>query len=164
MSKIQVGQTAPGFALESVGGQQLSLAEALKKGPVVAAFFKIACPVCQFTFPFIERLFKAYGGDRVTFLGISQDDAAATREFCEEYGVTFPALLDPEDYPASNEYGLTNVPTYYLISPQGKVEIASVGFTKKALEQISEWLARFLRRPAVPVFLPGEIIPESKPG
>jgi peroxiredoxin len=140
------------------------LAEALKKGPVVAAFFKIACPVCQFTFPFIERLFNAYGGDRVTFLGISQDDAEATREFCEEYGVTFPTLVDPEDYPASNEYGLTNVPTYYLISPQGKVEIASVGFTKNALEQISERLARFLRRPTVPVFLPGEIIPESKPG
>jgi peroxiredoxin len=164
MSKIQVGQDAPGFALESVGGEPFSLAEALKRGPVVAVFFKISCPVCQFTFAFIERLFKGYGGDRVTFVGISQDDAGATEEFRNEYGVTFPALLDPEDYPASNEYGLTNVPTYYLISPQGKVEIASVGFTKKALEQISEWLARFLSRPTIPVFLPGEIVPESKPG
>jgi len=32
------------------------------------------------------------------------------------------------------------------------------------LEQISERLARFLGRSAVSVFLPGEIVPESKPG
>jgi len=167
MSRIQVGEDAPEFALPSVSGEQFSLTEALKRGPVVAAFFKISCPVCQFTLPFIERLFKAYGGDRVTFLGISQDDVDATREFCQEYGLTFPALIDPEGYPgypASNDYGITNVPTYYLISPQCKVEVASVGLSKHALEQISEWLARFLGSTPVPVFLPDEIVPESKSG
>jgi peroxiredoxin len=165
MSKIDVGQTAPGFSLPSISGKVVSLAEAVARGPVVAAFFKIRCPTCQFTLPFLERLFKAYGSDNVTFLGISQDDAADTREFCQEYGVTFPALLDDEDgYEVSSAYGLTNVPTFYLISPQGKVQVVSVGFAKKAVEQISELLARFLGRPAMPVFLPGEIVPETKPG
>jgi peroxiredoxin len=167
MSSVQAGQDAPEFALTRVSGEQFSLTETLKRGPVVAAFFKISCPVCQFTLPFIERLFQAYGGDRVAFVGISQDDADATWEFCREYGLTFPALIDPEGYPgypASNDYGITNVPTYYLISPQGKVEIASVGLTKHELEQISEWLARFLGRTPTPVFLPDEIVPESKSG
>jgi peroxiredoxin len=161
---IDAGQTAPSFALQDVSGDRFSLAEALARGPVVATFFKISCPVCQFTLPFLERLYKTYRGDRVSFWAISQDDARDTEVFCKEYGVTFPALLDEDGYPVSNSYGLTNVPTYFLIAPDGKIEVASVGFGKRALEKISESLARFLGVPRKPFFLPGEIVPEAKPG
>jgi peroxiredoxin len=161
---INVGQTAPSFTLQDVGGHRCSLADALGRGPVVATFFKISCPVCQFTLPFLERLYKTYGGNRVSFWAISQDDAEDTKDFCKEYGLTFPALLDEDDYPVSNSYGLTNVPSYFLIAPDGKIEVASVGFGKRALEKISESLARFLGMPPTPLFLPGEIVPEAKPG
>src|ERR1700726_2613736 len=168
MAKVHVGNKAPNFELTNLDGQRVSLQEALERGPVVAAFFKVSCPVCQFAFPFLERLFKSYGGarggGRVSFVAISQDDAADTKEFFEEYGITFPALLDEEGYPASSEYGLTNVPTYYLIAPDGKVQVESVGFSKRAFEAISAYLARFLGMAASSVFLPGEIVPESKPG
>lgn len=164
MSKIGSGKKAPNFELQDLDGKPASLQEALKRGPVVAAFFKVSCPVCQFTFPFLERLFQAYVSDRTTFWAISQDDARDTRDFCAEYGVTFPALLDNDGYPASNDYGITNVPTFYLIAPDGTVKVESVGFGKKALETISEQFAHFLRRPVAPVFKPGEVVPDSKPG
>jgi peroxiredoxin len=161
---VRAGQKAPNLELPSLDGNRLSLADALARGPVVAAFFKSSCPTCQFTLPFLERLYKAYGGERVTFWAISQDNAADTDKFCRQYGLTFPALLDEDGYPVSNDYGLTHVPTYYLIAPDGKVRADSIGFTKRTLEEISEELARFLGRPAAQVFLPGEIVPDSKPG
>jgi peroxiredoxin len=164
MAKVLTGNKAPNFELADLEGKRVSLREALKGGPVVAAFFKVSCPVCQFTFPFLERLFQAYGSDRTTFWAISQDDARDTRDFCSEYGVTFRALIDGDGYPASNEYGLTNVPTYYLIAPDGTVQVDSVGFGKKALEKIAAELASFLGRPVTAVFNPGEVIPDSKPG
>jgi peroxiredoxin len=164
MAKVHAGKKAPDFELTDLEGQRLSLHEALKRGPVVAAFFKVSCPVCQFTFPFLERLFKAYGSDRTTFWAISQDDARDTRDFCAEYGVTFPALIDDDGFPVSNDYGLTNVPTFYLIAPDGSVQVDSVGFGKQALEKISGELARYLGRLVAPVFTPDEIIPDSKPG
>jgi peroxiredoxin len=164
MAKIRTGNKAPDFELSDTNGNRLSLRQALTRGPVVAAFFKISCPVCQFTFPFLERLFQAYKSDRTTFLAVSQDDPQDTRDFCAEYGVTFPALIDEDGYPVSNEYGLTNVPTFYLIAPDGIVKVDSVGFGKKALEQISAELGRFLGRTPAPVFEPGEVVPESKPG
>jgi peroxiredoxin len=164
LQTIQMGQKAPSFALQDVAKKPFSLAGELARGPVVAAFFKSSCPTCQFTFPFLERLFKKYGGERVSFLAISQDDAGSTKEFCKEYGVTFPALLDEDGYPASNNYGITNVPTYFLITPDGKVEVSSVGFSKSAFEKIADALARFLGVSPSPVVLPGEIVPESKPG
>jgi peroxiredoxin len=164
MATIRTGDKAPNFELKDLDGKRLSLQQSLKRGPVLAAFFKASCPVCQFTFPFLERLFQAYASDRTTFWAISQDDARDTREFCAEYGVSFPALLDDDGYSASNDYGITNVPTYYLIAPHGTVQVDSVGFGKKALEKIAEELARFLDRPVAAVFKPGEVIPDSKPG
>ena len=164
MSKVHTGNKAPNFELKELDGRRVSLQEALKRGPVVAAFFKSSCPVSQFTFPFLERLYKAYTSDRTTFWAISQDDAGETREFCAEQGVTFPALLDGDGYPVSNDYGLTNVPTFYLIAPDGTVQVDSVGFGKKALEKISAELARFLGKPVVPVFRIGEVVPDTKPG
>ncbi|SRR5712692_1547304 len=163
MTKVLAGHQAPSFALNGVNGRGFSLGDALQRGPVVAAFFKISCPVCQFTFPFLERLYNAYGSD-ASFWAISQDDARDTKEFCEEYGVTFPALLDEDGYPVSNQYGLTNVPTVFLIAPDGTVKVSSVGFSRADLEQISAELARHTKKPPATIFRPGEVVPEDKPG
>ena len=161
---IQAGDKAPLFDLRDAAGNQYSLADELRKGPVVAAFFKISCPVCQFTFPFLERLFKMYGENTATFLAISQDDALDTREFCQEYGVTFPALIDDERYTVCNDYGLTNVPSIFLIGADGIVRITSIGFDKTKLEEISSELAAVAQRPATALFRAGEIVPSFKPG
>ncbi|HJY87701.1 MAG TPA: TlpA disulfide reductase family protein [Candidatus Acidoferrales bacterium] len=164
MTKVLAGHQAPAFALNGASGHPFSLAEALRKGPVVAAFFKITCPVCQFTLPFLERLYQSYGDQRASFWGISQDDARDTKEFCQEFGITFPTLLDEDGYPVSNQYGLAQVPTVLLIAPDGKVLVSSVGFSKADLESISSELARLLGRSPAPVFKPDEIVPDYKPG
>ncbi len=164
MTKVLAGASAPAFALPGLDGQNHALADALKQGPVVAAFFKISCPVCQFTLPFLERLYETYGGGKVTFWAVSQDDAHDTKEFCDEYGVKFPALIDEDGYPASNQYGLTNVPTIFLIAPDGKVVVSSVGFSKADLEKISGEIARTAGMPSTPLFRPGEVVPDFKPG
>ena len=164
MTHVNAGTAAPAFSLKGLDGKDYSLPELLQKGPVVAAFFKISCPVCQFTFPFLERLYKKYGGDGVTFLGISQDDARATKEFAREYGVTFPMVLDEKGYPASNAYGLTNVPTIFLIEPEGAVRVSCMGFDKNDLETIGSELAQRRKIPATALFKPGESVPAHKPG
>src|SRR5271170_4532310 len=92
MTNIAAGHTAPDFSLKGLNGEEYALGKLLERGPVVAAFFKISCPVCQFTFPFLERLYKRYGGGDVTFIGISQDDARDTKEFAKEFGATFPRV------------------------------------------------------------------------
>jgi peroxiredoxin len=164
MTNIVAGNLAPGFSLKSLGGQEFSLSSLMERGPVVAAFFKISCPVCQFTFPFLERLYQRYRGDNVTILGISQDDGRSTKKFASEYGVTFPLLIDTDGYPVSNAYGLTNVPTTFLIDTGGTVKVSSMGFDKKDLEQIAGELAEHRKIALAPLFRADEIIPANKPG
>jgi peroxiredoxin len=164
MTNIAAGQKAPGFSLKALDGKQYSLDQLLQKGPVFAAFFKISCPVCQFTFPFIERLHKRYGNGDITIIGISQDDARATKEFSDEYGLTFPMLLDANGYPASNAYGLTNVPTSFLINTDGTVELTVLGFNKKELESVAANLSTHGKIPPAAFFKPDERVPENRPG
>ncbi len=73
-------------------------------------------------------------------------------------------VLDEKSYPASNAYGLTTVPTVFLIDTDGTVRVVCMGFEKKGLEDIAAFLAE--RRKIVPaaLFRPDEKIPAHKPG
>jgi peroxiredoxin len=164
MTKVIAGHTAPNFSLTGVDGRPFSLQGALERGPAILAFFKISCPVCQFTFPFLERILGMFKSDAVTFLGISQDDARDTKDFNEEYGVTFPSLIDADHFRVSNDYGLTTVPTVLLVAPDGKVQVSFTGFEKRGLEKISALLAKQFGKQVLPLFRPGEIVPDYKPG
>jgi peroxiredoxin len=164
MAALAPATTAPDFRLPAMDGQQFSLKDALSRGPVVAAFFKISCPVCQYAFPFLERIYKASGGN-VTIVGISQNNKKDTAAFIKEYGVTFPVLLDDtEKYPVSNAYGLTNVPTIFWIEPDGKIEISSVGWVRQDVEDINRKTADAAGSQFHPVFQPGEDVAAYRPG
>jgi peroxiredoxin len=166
MTNIVAGSKAPAFSLKALDGTEFKLGTLLEHGPVVAAFFKISCPVCQFTFPFLERIYERYGSAGVTFLGISQDDARAAKDFAKEFGVTFQMLLDEKQkgYPASNAYALTNVPTIFWIETDGTVKISCMGFDKKDLESIAAELAEHKKIAPSALFRPNESVPDHKPG
>jgi peroxiredoxin len=164
MPALTVGTSAPEINLPSTKGTKFSLQQALKRGPVVAAFFKISCPVCQFALPYLERIYKAYPGSKVSIVGVSQDEKADTEEFAREYGITFPLLLDPVDhYPASNAYDLTNVPSIFAINGS-EVKLSIVGWDKRDMERLNAEVARSSGVPVQPLFRKGEDVPASKAG
>jgi len=165
MAAISAGVRAPEINLSFLDGSKFVLREALKRGPVVAAFFKVGCPVCQMAFPYVERLFKAYGkSGKLTLVGISQDNAADTQAFNREFGVSFPVLLDAKGYPVSNAYGLTNVPTIFLIAPDGEIELTLVSWSKPEMENLNRRLAEVSGVKAVELFHKGERVADFKPG
>ncbi len=164
MPALTAGTAAPKINLPSTKGTKFSLEEALKRGPVAAAFFKISCPVCQFTLPYLERIYKAYPGGKVAIVGVSQDERNYTEEFAREYGITFPLLLDPLDrYPVSNAYDLTNVPTIFLIDG-GEVKLSIIGWDKQDMDVLNAEVARSTGVPVRPLFRKGEDVPASKAG
>ena len=166
MPAIQAGVKAPEIKLPTLDGREFSLSHARQRGPVVVAFFKITCPVCQFALPYVERIYKAYGNPgKVSVVGISQDNAKDTTAFNREFGVSFPTLLDDTGkYPASNAYKITNVPSIFLISTEGEVEASIVGWSKEEMEALGRTLAEATGATPVPVVRAGEKVPDYKPG
>ncbi len=164
MAALASGAIAPQFTLNDTEGKPVSLADRLKDGPVLVAFFKISCPTCQLTLPFVQRLHDIYGGSNLTILGISQDNASDTREFAREFGIKLPMLLDHDGYSVSRAYGLTNVPSLFWINPDGKIRMTSVGFSKAELHELSAEAARATGKPEKSIFRLGDKVPEFKPG
>lgn len=165
MAALPGGTKAPDFSLPDLDGAKFSLQAALKQGPVLAAFFKVSCPTCQYTFPFLERLHHAHGDKKITIVGISQNNQRDTAAFLKEYGVTFPVLLDdPNGYAVSNAYGLTNVPSLFLIGQDGGIEISSVGWVKVEIEDINHKLAAAQQIALPRIFQPGEDVRDFRAG
>jgi peroxiredoxin len=165
MAALTAGTTAPDFTLKTQDGKRFSLRDELARGPVVLAFFKVSCPTCQYAFPFLERLYKAYGQNGVTLVGVSQNDATETAAFGKDFGVTFPILLDDtRKYPVSNAYGLTNVPTLFWIAQDGEIEISSVGWIKVDFEQINRKMAEAGKIAPAGMFKPGEDVRDFRAG
>jgi peroxiredoxin len=165
MSALKAGEIAPDFSLPTVDGKRFSLADALRRGPVVLAFFKISCPVCQYELPFLERMYAEYKGKSVTVVGVSQNAKQDTQGFLKQYGISFPTALDDRGtYEVSNAYGITHVPTIFYISAAGEIEISSVGWSRSDVAEISSRLAETLKAPRASVFRPGEDVPELRAG
>jgi peroxiredoxin len=165
MAALPAGTKAPEISLPALDGSKFSLQAALQRGPVLAAFYKVSCPVCQYTFPFLERLHQAYGGNKIAIVGISQDKQRDSAAFVKEYGITFRNLLDdPNGYAVSNAYGLTNVPTLFLIGQNGQIEITSVGWVKQEVEDINRKLAVLQQTPLSLIFRAGEEVTDFRAG
>jgi peroxiredoxin len=152
---LQAGARAPEFRLARLEGGEVSLAEIIASGPVALAFFKITCPVCQFAFPFLERLSTG----ALPIYGVSQNDAQDTAQFNREFGGTFPTLLDSEDqdYPASNAFGISTVPTIFVVEHDGAIARVIEGWSKADIE----WLGG---RAGVAPFQASENVPAWKAG
>src|SRR5262249_5827059 len=135
---LQPGARAPEFRLPrldgspAAGDSEATLHDLISGGDALLAFFKITCPVCQFTFPFLERLHQ--GG--LPAIGIAQNDAEDTPDFNREFGLTFSTLLDPEDndFPVSNAFGISTVPPLFLVQPDGVIARVQGGWSRRDIE------------------------------
>lgn len=165
MAALTVGMQAPDFELKAMDGKRFVLREELVRGPIVLAFFKVSCPTCQYSFPFLERLERAYGHKGARIIGVSQNDPRDTANFTKEFGVTFPALLDDtHKYPASNAYGITSVPSIFWISQDGLIEVSSAGWVKADFEQIGRKMADLGKMAPAMLFKPGEDVRDFRAG
>jgi peroxiredoxin len=165
MAALTAGTKAPEFELRAMDGNRFVLRDELAHGPVVLAFFKVSCPTCQYAFPFLERLERAYGHKGVRLIGVSQNNPRDTANFAQEFGVTFPVLLDDtETYSASNAYGLTNVPTIFWIAQDGEIELSSVGWSKADFAEINRKMAEAGNITPVAIFKPAEDVRDFRAG
>ena len=152
---LSAGAKAPLFTLLDLNGNPHSLVEILENGPVLVALYKISCPVCQLTMPYLQRIC----GGALNVIAISQDDEGGTTRFMQRFGLSMATLLDREEegYPVSNAFGITHVPSLFLVEPDRTISLASDGFSRRDLEQIG-------KRAGGEMFRPEDHVPEWKAG
>jgi len=87
--------------------------------PTVVNLWASWCGPCKEEMPAVQRFASANPGVRV--VGIAIDDAPdAARDFAREVGVTFPLGVDSDDG-VGDGYGVTGLPTTFLLDRQGRL-------------------------------------------
>jgi thiol-disulfide isomerase/thioredoxin len=86
------------------------------------------CVPCRTESPALQRFYEAHRGRAFTILGIDSndlsDDALA---FERRYAITYPQVRDGTGDYSQGQLGTTGVPESFLISPQGKLVLHSLG-------------------------------------
>ncbi len=158
------GQQAPDFSLKNTSGGTVRLSEYQKGGPLLLAFFKHECPTCQLGMPFVERIYRRSRGGPVRFLGIAQDGKQEAAAFAKEYALMMPFVLEEAPWPSAEAYGLTNLPTLFLLDGERRVLLGHAGFSRKAYQELADRVAALCGKEGEPLFDTLSSVPEAKPG
>ncbi|MDO8752718.1 MAG: TlpA disulfide reductase family protein [Anaerolineales bacterium] len=124
----QAGFPAPDFILRTPTGETYTLSE-LKGQAVLVNFWATWCPPCRSEMPAIQKMYEEYKDQGFIVLAVDmtyQDDPFAVVPFTEEYGLTFPILLD-ETGDASKAYQIRSLPSSYFINRFGIITEVVIG-------------------------------------
>ena len=160
MAALRAGTNAPDFRLLDADGEEFHLRSQLDTGPVVLTFFKISCPTCQYGLPYLDRLASSLKGTSAEAIAVCQDAPGDAERFKLEFDSKTRVVFDAEEagFPVSNAYGLTNVPTVFLIQGHGDIAHTGVSWSKADVEEIAGKLG------VGPPFGPGEDVLPFRPG
>ena len=124
----KAGFAAPDFTLDTLDGGPLTLAE-MRGQPVVLNLWASWCLPCRSEMPAIEKAYQRYKDAGLMVIGLnmtSQDSESDVRAFVQEFGLTFPIVLD-RDGSVQSRYQLLGLPSTYFIDQKGIIRSVVVG-------------------------------------
>ena len=125
------GRTAPDFALSLFDGAEMSLTE-MRGRVVVVNFWGSWCVPCRREAAALERVWRDYRDEGVSFVGVNVKDATPRAlAFIDEFGITYPN--GPDTYGRiSSSFRVLKVPETFVIAPDGRLVRRFVGEVSEA--------------------------------
>lgn len=112
---------APEFNLNDLGGNPVSLSDYRGVKPVILIFWTTWCPYCRTALKSLKDSYQLYRERGIEILAINTGESAQkVNSFVEGLGLGFKNLLD-RDAQVAYDYNVLGVPTYFLISKEGKI-------------------------------------------
>jgi peroxiredoxin len=115
------GIVAPNFTLKNLDREEVSLSQFRGKY-VLVNFWATWCGPCKVEMPSLEVLYQRFKNKNFALLAISNDMFGSTivKPFVKANNLNFPILLD-QRLKASNAFGVTSLPSTFMIDPEGKI-------------------------------------------
>jgi peroxiredoxin len=155
----------PRFSLSDTGGHTHSAAEWVGKRAVVLFFVSTDCPLSNNYVPELNRMVQAYAPKGVAFYAVQGDALAPieeVRKHVQEFGYTFPYLIDPQESLATMT-GATTTPEAAVLAPGGA--LLYLGRIDNRLEDFGKArvkITEFDLRDALDAVLNGKPVPRAR--
>ncbi|MRG87474.1 redoxin domain-containing protein [Salinibacillus xinjiangensis] len=124
---LEVGKQAPDFELKTLEGGKTTRLSDYRGERVMLNFWATWCPPCRAEMPDMQ---KFYEEKDVNILAVNltstESSAQDVPEFVDDFGLTFPVLLD-EDNEVATQYQLQPIPTSFMIDSNGIIQYVAYG-------------------------------------
>jgi len=127
---------APNFSLKNLKGERVALSSFEGKSPVLIKFWATWCGYCKQEIPKYVKLRRRYSSNDLAILSIDiQESPGKVSKFAKKMGINYSVLLD-QDASVAEQYGVSGVPTMFLIDKEGRVVAKGHRLTPQFLELI----------------------------
>jgi thiol-disulfide isomerase/thioredoxin/outer membrane lipoprotein-sorting protein len=125
--RAKTNQPSHEFSLSTLEGKKTSLSD-FKGKTVLLDFWATWCVPCRESTPIIEKLHAAFGEKGLVTLAVDfGEEPDVVKGYLVHNPSALPNLVDPEKTVA-DLYNVSSIPTFILISKEGKVTYSSSGF------------------------------------
>lgn len=133
---VEAGDAAPDFSIPRLGaGKPLQLS-AYRGKVVYLDFWASWCAPCLVSLPMLDDLRKEFPSDQFQVLAVNLDtEPAKAQSFLAKRPVGYPSASDPQGR-VPQSFGLSTMPTSYLIDRKGVVRYVHAGFRKDDIDEI----------------------------
>jgi peroxiredoxin len=143
-----LGKIAPAWVGVTAATPSAPLSIAALKGKVaVVDFWAISCGPCRLTSPELAHIQAKYGAQGLSVVGITMDSKADAAEFTERKSMGFSVLSD-ENGDTTRAYGISAIPTVYVVDKRGIVRDVMVGYDPDHGPRIEALAQKLLAEPA----------------